>query len=206
MTPTLVNFLQGLTFQLTLDYKINNTTWMFGGPVKDTEKAMKKARNHMRGLQKYMDVAGNLGSDPRMSFPLTCLVEYKGYSVLCYAAPPDPAFKYSTISGFGYLQQLDQGQKSPPGSLHNFSASLKKASEQMNLAPSTVMSKIVYSAVDLDAYLGGDSRYIVRGHFIYFLGIISQVSGTLCPPNILSLYRLGRRSFILSLKAYCTTS
>lgn len=142
---------------------------MFGGATRQTEKAMKKIGNHQKALKALQEIGeeGFLSIDmplpnryPRMlALPLTTVVEYRGYKVLCYAPPPDPAFKSSYVSGLEYLQLPDQ--RSPRESLHFFSEGLKKVASKMNLAPSTVMGKVVPASLEMEAYLGLDSRYYI---------------------------------------------
>lgn len=160
---------KGIHFELGKDFQLDNTSWMFGASSRNNEKAMKKVGNHLKALNALKECGedgalllhpslNSANRYPRMlSLPLTILVEYRGYKVLCYAPPPDPAFKSSYVSGLEYLQLPDQ--RSPRETFHFFSDALKGLASSMNLAPSTVMGKTVASSVEMEAFVGADSRY-----------------------------------------------
>jgi hypothetical protein len=125
---------------------------MFGGPTKNSEKSLKQVGNHFKALQKFWEVAQD--SSLLLCFPLTTVAQYKGYSLICSAAPG--CQRSSIISGLEYLQSPDFA--SPREYYRKFEQQWKTACTKLNLAPATCMDKYVYSGVEVEAFVGSDFR------------------------------------------------
>eukprot|EP01127_Copromyxa_protea_P019964 TRINITY_DN6585_c0_g2_i1.p1 TRINITY_DN6585_c0_g2~~TRINITY_DN6585_c0_g2_i1.p1 ORF type:complete len:2103 (-),score=378.73 TRINITY_DN6585_c0_g2_i1:26-5695(-) len=185
----------GITFQLVLDFQINNTSWMFGGPSKNYEKSGKQARHHLRALQALYDVSQEYNC--LLCFPLTSVIEYKGYHVICSALPA--CSKASMISGMEFLQSPPAA--SPREFFKKIEEQFKLVNAKLNLAPSTCMDRVIYSSAELEAYIGSDFRYYVTNGFWhvmpseYPLPYIS-FGETITPKPQAVLYNLLRPSFV----------
>lgn len=84
---------QGMLFKFYLDVKLAPGMWLYGGKIKNTEKAMKSACNELKVLQSFsfiLILPKGLASlfqcrQHQLRFPLQTLIHYRGFCTVAVA-------------------------------------------------------------------------------------------------------------------------
>eukprot|EP01091_Cochliopodium_minus_P019576 TRINITY_DN8269_c0_g1_i2.p1 TRINITY_DN8269_c0_g1~~TRINITY_DN8269_c0_g1_i2.p1 ORF type:complete len:734 (+),score=164.05 TRINITY_DN8269_c0_g1_i2:154-2202(+) len=171
---------QNILFKFAID-----TSGLFNG---DDEKAMKIAGHDLKGLKAHFStrVKG-------LHYPLTTLIDYKGYRLVAQALLP--------IDTETIIYGSNDGAKTIHTSNKEINGYIKKVSEYLNLKEHEVgiSNKLVYSCVDLEGHYSkeDDRMYCVDFSRTMPCTLPDKFKGRSC-----HLYCLFRTEFLLNWKLF----
>ncbi|MDP2437575.1 MAG: hypothetical protein Q8P67_17670 [archaeon] len=131
----------------------------------DDERAMKVAGHELRALTALS--GASIGAGESIHFPLMCLVDFKGFRVICQSILPISRRSTLVYGSTNAGQSIEDGQTVTLRSAASEKPStvfqvMRRVCSRLNLkahAPRQHPAKVIYGPVDIEGHLGYDGRF-----------------------------------------------
>eukprot|EP01128_Nolandella_sp_AFSM9_P005573 TRINITY_DN270_c0_g2_i2.p1 TRINITY_DN270_c0_g2~~TRINITY_DN270_c0_g2_i2.p1 ORF type:complete len:1572 (+),score=354.00 TRINITY_DN270_c0_g2_i2:505-5220(+) len=180
---------KNILFKFALDVELAaKNGWLYGGSRASDESAMKAAKNELRGLSYYSSVSSLL------HFPLTVLVDYKGFRVIAEALLP--INKDTIVYGSSDGGKVGTVHSSDP----NLNMHMSDVGKSLNLLPHIVGGVEVVGPGDQEIHRGLDGLFYCIDLARVFPSespSFDKVTGRAINPRSV-FYKLLRPEFVLN--------